>query len=116
MTVHPFIEVEKWSGHNVKRACELLKVSRNPLLRPPRIPTNSRPLLSHSTTGPARLSVGRHPPKPSTNIYSWSKKPVLRRPLEPGQYTSQQFAALAKEFGVLLSAGRPALTSSSRWG
>ena len=28
MTVHPFIEAEKHSGHNVKRACELLKVSR----------------------------------------------------------------------------------------
>ncbi|MFD4232155.1 hypothetical protein [Streptomyces sp. NPDC058545] len=28
MTVLPFIEAEKTSGHNVKRACELLKVSR----------------------------------------------------------------------------------------
>ncbi|MCX4621027.1 IS3 family transposase [Streptomyces albogriseolus] len=28
MTVHPFIEAEKQNGHNVKRACELLKVSR----------------------------------------------------------------------------------------
>jgi putative transposase len=28
VTVHPFIEAEKQSGHNVKRACELLKVSR----------------------------------------------------------------------------------------
>lgn len=28
MTVHPFIEAEKQSGHNVKRACELLQVSR----------------------------------------------------------------------------------------
>ncbi|MBT2368893.1 IS3 family transposase [Streptomyces sp. ISL-10] len=28
MTVHPFIEVEKRDGHNVKRACELLQVSR----------------------------------------------------------------------------------------
>ncbi|MEY2232206.1 IS3 family transposase [Streptomyces sp. BF23-19] len=28
MTVHPFIEAEKQDGHNVKRACELLKVSR----------------------------------------------------------------------------------------
>ncbi|MFE5036933.1 hypothetical protein [Streptomyces sp. NPDC056683] len=26
--VHPFIEAEKQAGHNVKRACELLKVSR----------------------------------------------------------------------------------------
>jgi transposase InsO family protein len=28
VTVHPFIEAEKQGGHNVKRACELLKVSR----------------------------------------------------------------------------------------
>ncbi|MEV7186005.1 IS3 family transposase [Kitasatospora sp. NPDC093102] len=28
MTVHPFIEAEQQAGHNVKRACELLKVSR----------------------------------------------------------------------------------------
>ncbi|WP_275466853.1 hypothetical protein [Streptomyces noursei] len=28
MTVHPFIEAEKRAGHNVKRACELLQVSR----------------------------------------------------------------------------------------
>ena len=29
MTVHPFIEAEKQGGHNVKRACELLQVSRD---------------------------------------------------------------------------------------
>jgi hypothetical protein len=28
VNVHPFIEAEKQQGHNVKRACELLKVSR----------------------------------------------------------------------------------------
>ncbi|GGU84812.1 transposase [Streptomyces albospinus] len=28
MSVHPFIEAEKRGGHSVKRACELLKVSR----------------------------------------------------------------------------------------
>ncbi|MER7578290.1 IS3 family transposase [Streptomyces sp. NPDC126514] len=28
MAVHPFIEAEKRDGHNVKRACELLQVSR----------------------------------------------------------------------------------------
>jgi transposase InsO family protein len=28
VTVHPFIEAEKRDGHHVKRACELLKVSR----------------------------------------------------------------------------------------
>ncbi|MFE5811777.1 IS3 family transposase, partial [Streptomyces sp. NPDC056491] len=29
MTVHPFIEAEKRAGHSVKRACELMKVSRS---------------------------------------------------------------------------------------
>ncbi|WP_406290653.1 hypothetical protein [Embleya sp. NBC_00896] len=29
MTVHPFIEAEKQGGHSVKRACELLQVSRS---------------------------------------------------------------------------------------
>jgi putative transposase len=28
VTVHPFIEAEKRAGHSVKRACELMKVSR----------------------------------------------------------------------------------------
>ncbi|WP_159062565.1 hypothetical protein [Streptomyces caniscabiei] len=28
MTVHPIIEAEKRDGHSVKRACELLQVSR----------------------------------------------------------------------------------------
>ncbi|MFF5363806.1 hypothetical protein ACFY4I_31200 [Streptomyces scabiei] len=28
MTVRPFIEAEKQAGHSVKRACELMKVSR----------------------------------------------------------------------------------------
>ncbi|WP_158715139.1 hypothetical protein [Kitasatospora phosalacinea] len=28
MTVHPFIEAEQQAGHSVKRACELLRVSR----------------------------------------------------------------------------------------
>ncbi|MER8087880.1 IS3 family transposase, partial [Streptomyces sp. NPDC094048] len=28
MTVHPFIKAAKTAGHNVKRACELLQVSR----------------------------------------------------------------------------------------
>ncbi|MGW2275484.1 hypothetical protein [Streptomyces yangpuensis] len=29
MTVDPFIEAEKRAGHNVKWACELMKVSRS---------------------------------------------------------------------------------------
>ena len=38
--------------------------------------------------GRARRSAGRHPPKPSTNTYARSNKPVLRRPVEPGQCAS----------------------------
>lgn len=34
------------------------------------------------------------------------RKPVLRRPVESAQYTSQQFASLASEFGIRLSVGR----------
>ncbi|MFI1382927.1 hypothetical protein [Embleya sp. NPDC020886] len=29
MTVHPFIEAEQQGGNSVKRACELLQVSRS---------------------------------------------------------------------------------------
>lgn len=36
MSVHPFIEAEKQAGHSVKRACELLKVSRAAFLPPHR--------------------------------------------------------------------------------
>ena len=42
---------------------------------------------TRSTADPARPSAGRPLPKPSTNTYSHSNKPVLRRPIEPGQYT-----------------------------
>ncbi|MEV5506643.1 IS3 family transposase [Streptomyces orinoci] len=43
MNVHPFIEAEKQAGHSIKRACELLKVSRAAFCaravgpRPPRV-------------------------------------------------------------------------------
>jgi hypothetical protein len=44
VTVHPFIEAEKQGGHNVKRACELLKVSRTvftPAAPAPPVPERS---------------------------------------------------------------------------
>ncbi|MFF0085981.1 integrase core domain-containing protein [Streptomyces canus] len=40
------------------------------------------------------------------NTYYRPRKPVLLRPVESAQYTSQQFAALAEEFGVRLSVDR----------
>jgi putative transposase len=37
--------------------------------------------------------------------YFRANKPVLQRPIEPGQYTSKNFAALARANGVRLSLG-----------
>ena len=37
-----------------------------------------------STPDPAKPSAGRHRPKPSTNTYDRSNKPVLRPPIESG--------------------------------
>src|SRR5918994_3355748 len=56
--------------------------------------------------GPARRWAGRPPPKPSTSSYCCSNKAVLRRPLEPKQYTSGDYAALADDLAVWLSTGR----------
>ena len=66
--------------------------------------TSSRP-LRHSTTGPAKHSAGRHQPKLSTSIYYRSKKPVLRRPVEPGQYTSIKLTTRLLRAGVEASMG-----------
>ena len=62
------------------------------------------PLLS--TTGHARPLAGRRRQRRSTNIYSLFKQPVLRPPIEPSQYTSGDFAELARANGVVLSVGR----------
>jgi hypothetical protein len=40
------------------------------------------------------------------NSYTRPSKAVLRRPLEPGQYTSAEFAGLASDWAVTLSHGR----------
>jgi transposase InsO family protein len=37
--------------------------------------------------------------------YFRANKPVLQRPIEPGQYTSKDYAALARANGVVLSRG-----------
>ena len=54
---------------------------------------------------PARPSAGRHPPKPSTSIYAHSNKPVLRRPIEPGQYLSIRYTERLAEAGAVNSVG-----------
>ena len=55
--------------------------------------------------GPARPSAGRHPPKPSTSTYSPSNKPVLRRPVESGQYLSIRYTERLAAEGAVTSVG-----------
>src|ERR687897_1839269 len=53
----------------------------------------STPLRSRSTQGRARPSPGRLPPRPSTSFfYARPDTAALRRPLEPGAYTSLAFS------------------------
>ena len=65
-------------------------------------------VLSRSTLDPARPSDGRLPPRHSTNTYSPLHKAVLRRPLEPEQYTSWAFGHRLRTAGLLGSMGRVA--------
>src|SRR4030088_102540 len=65
----------------------------------------STPSLWHSTTDPVRHSGGEHPPKPSTTIYNQCNQPVLRRPIELGQYTSIRFTERLAEAGIQPSVG-----------
>ncbi|MEU2130364.1 IS3 family transposase [Streptomyces sp. NPDC018352] len=104
MTVHPFIEAEKIAGHNVKRACELLTVSRTAF-------------------------YARRTGKPGPRVVGWAtadhlrtelvadaltaacrqrrpKRPVIFHSDRGCQYTSQQFASLSGEFSIRLSVGR----------
>ena len=53
----------------------------------------------------AKPSDGGHQQKPSTNIYTRFRKPVLLRSIEPSQYVSRDYAALARANGVVLSVG-----------
>src|SRR5215208_4273757 len=55
--------------------------------------------------GPARRWAGRPPPKPSTSSYCYSNKAVLRRPLEPGQYTSFAYGHRLHASGLVASMG-----------
>ena len=62
--------------------------------------------LQPSTVGPAKPSAGGPPPRPSPNTYTPSHKAALRRPLEPGQYTSRTTAQLCRAYGIAQSVGR----------
>ncbi len=65
------------------------------------------PSPPRSTAAPARPSAGRRQPRPSTNSYTRPSKPVLRRPLEPKEYTARLFRAACQRLGVTQSMGRP---------
>src|SRR5690606_11103127 len=62
-------------------------------------------LLSPSTPGPGRPSDGGHPPKPSTSSYARQNRPVLRAPLEPGQYLAIRYTERLAENGAVSSVG-----------
>jgi transposase InsO family protein len=59
-----------------------------------------------STPDPARPSAGEPRPKSSTMIYPRSGSAELHRPLEPGQYTSAEFATFCVDKGLCTSVGR----------
>jgi transposase InsO family protein len=59
-----------------------------------------------STADPARPSPGKPPPRPSTSYCrTRQQQPVLRRPLEPKQYTSLAFGRPLQQAGLVASRG-----------
>src|SRR5450631_2530274 len=70
-------------------------------------PRTLKPSPSRSTTGPARSSAGRLPPKSSTSSYAHFNHPVLHRPVALAEYTSARFRRARDRLGVRQSMGRP---------
>jgi len=68
-----------------------------------------------STTDHARPSDGRHPPWASTTFYALINKPVLRRPLELGQYTSFAYTDRLDELKIDPSVGSKGDATIMRW-
>ena len=64
------------------------------------------PSLQPSTVDPTKPPATGPQPRPSTSTYTPSNKAVLRRPLEPGQYTSRATAQLWPAYGIAQSVGR----------
>src|SRR6266536_455523 len=81
--------------------------SRRASISAPTAPTSSLQWPPRSTAGLGRRSAGRLPPKPSTNYYFHTSRPVLRRPPEPGQYTSGEFRDLLDANGMRQSLAAP---------
>src|SRR5664279_4898626 len=86
-------------------ACYVSTFPRAPTCRDGAV-TSSRPWPALSISGRARHSAGRLRPKRSTSSYSRFIKPVLRRSVESGQYTSAEFALFCKNNHVRTSVGR----------
>lgn len=63
------------------------------------------PWPTRSTADPAKRSAGEHRRKNSTDIYSQINKPVLRRPVEPGQFSSWAFSERVRQAGLAPSMG-----------
>jgi hypothetical protein len=64
---------------------------------------------------PARPWDGEPRERPSTNSYTPVTKPVLRRPPEPGQYTSIRFTQRLADAGSSPPWVRSAAASTTRW-
>ena len=69
----------------------------------PPITFNTSP--TNSTTGHAKHSNGRLPQRYSKSRYTHSKRPVLQRPIESGQFTSWAFTSNVRNYGLKLSLG-----------
>ena len=65
MNVHPFIEAEKAQQRNVKRACELLEVSRAAYYAPT-APTSRRPASSPTTSSATTSARPTRRPRAAT--------------------------------------------------
>src|SRR3954453_14511792 len=69
-------------------------------------PTISRLSPQPSTADRARPWTGRPQPRHSMTTYAPQHRPVLRRPVESGQYTSAEFDAFPRRHDIRRSLGR----------
>jgi putative transposase len=67
---------------------------------------SSMPLRSLSTADLEKHSAGVRQPKHSMKCYAPQIRALLRRPVEPGQYTSEGFQRVLAEHGIECSMSR----------